>query len=291
MALGKGLNALIHTQAGAHTKSDATAVVDENQNSTEHRVALVPMSAIHPCKDQPRKDFQIDEMQELVSSIEQYGILQPILVKEESDGSYEIIAGERRFRACQMVGMTRIPCLVKGVDKKQQLEIALVENIQRKNLNPIEEAFAYQRLTHEFGMTQEQVGKQVGKSRPYIANSIRLLDLPQDIQKALIEEKISHSKARALLGLTTARQQLNAFYAIVGDKQMSTHETELMVRRHKRIVYAKEPILHAMENRIREKLGTKVTIVSRKGKGSVRVDFFSDEELQKIVQSMLGGSE
>ena len=291
MALGKGLNALINPSSGntkAEEKKKSTTQVDDVVTVAEGGSRMIPVTQINANPNQPRKQFGIDELQDLVQSIEKHGILQPLVVKEEKDGSYQIIAGERRFRASQMIGMTRVPCIVKPVDKKQELEISLVENIQRKDLNPLEEAYAYQRLTDEFGMTQAEVGSQVGKSRSYIANTIRLLELPQDVQKGLNEGKISHTKARALLGLPTIRQQLKAFYDIAGDKQISTCATEQMVRTHRKKAGRRDPMLNAFEERLREKLGTKVYVTNNKGKGSVKIDFFSDEEMHQVVSTILG---
>ena len=291
MALGKGLNALINPSSGntkAEEKKKSTTQVDDVVTVAEGGSRMIPVTQINANPNQPRKQFGIDELQDLVQSIEKHGILQPLVVKEEKDGSYQIIAGERRFRASQMIGMTRVPCIVKPVDKKQELEISLVENIQRKDLNPLEEAYAYQRLTDEFGMTQAEVGSQVGKSRSYIANTIRLLELPQDVQKGLNEGKISHTKARALLGLPTIRQQLKAFYDIAGDKQISTRATEQMVRTHRKKAGRRDPMLNAFEERLREKLGTKVYVTNNKGKGSVKIDFFSDEEMHQVVSTILG---
>ncbi|MAG11726.1 MAG: chromosome partitioning protein ParB [Parcubacteria group bacterium] len=299
MALGKGLNALIGSTKSTGKKLTKKATTKESRpgagrdpsqvdQPAQEGSHMIPVSQINANPDQPRKQFGIDELQDLVQSIEKHGILQPLVVKEEEDGTYQIIAGERRFRASQMIGMTRVPCTVKPVDKKQELEISLVENIQRKNLNPLEEAYAYQRLTDEFGMTQAEVGSQVGKSRSYIANTIRLLDLPQDVQKGLNEGKISHTKARALLGLPTIRQQLKAFYDIAGDKQISTRATEQMVRKHRTKLGRRDPLLNALEERLREKLGTKVYMTNTKGRGSVKIDFFSDEEMNGVVQKILG---
>ncbi len=291
MALGKGLNALIGSQTQGGQKETKQQPKKEQKpagHEVQHGSLMIPVSQIQADPTQPRKQFGINELQDLVQSIEKHGILQPLVVREKADGTYEIIAGERRFRASQMIGMTRVPCSVKSVDKKQQLEISLVENIQRKDLNPLEEAFAYQRLTDEFGMTQAEVGLQVGKSRSYVANTIRLLELPQDVQKGLIEGKITHTKARALLGLPTIRQQLKAFYDIAGDKSISTRATEQMVRKHSNKPGRRDPMLNGLEERLRNKLGTKVYVTSNKGKGSVKIDFFSDEEMHKIVSTIVG---
>ena len=290
MALGKGLNALIgssiaqkemdSTIENVGAKVSKTSVRDEGI----HGSLMIPISQIHADPQQPRKKFDKEELQDLVQSIQKHGILQPLIVHEVDDGSYEIIAGERRFRAAQMIGMTTVPCMVKPVDAKQKLEISLVENIQRKNLNAIEEAFAYQRLINEFGLTQEDIAKQVGKSRPYIANTVRLMDLPQDIQKGLIEEKITHTKARALLGLSTMREQLKAYYDIVehADTPITTRATEEMVRAKKN-KNVRDPMLVSVENRLREILGTKVFVARSRGRGTISIDFYSDEDLRKIV--------
>lgn len=294
MALGKGLNALI----GAQTTSPKKQIIQQtiqkefaSENAdVSDRILHVPITQIHANPNQPRKHFGIDELQDLVNSIEKHGILQPIVVAEEVDGTYQIIAGERRFRAAQMIGMARVPCIVKPVDKREQLEISLVENLQRKNLNPIEEAYAFQRLVDEFNLTQQDVADSVGKSRPYVANMIRLLELPQDIQKGLVEEKLNYTKARALLGLPTIRQQLKAYYDIIGDKTISARATEQMVRKHSQNRGRRDPLLDAIEERLRDRLGTKVYVTNNKGRGTIKIDFFSDEEMHQVI-SIIEGKE
>ncbi len=302
MALGKGLGAFfsdtstkvaqqLHT-ADSENKLRA-AVVEEGGGrlfATE-TVYHIPLSAIRSNPSQPRRNFPIEELQELVASIEQHGILQPIVVKEKSDGAYEIIAGERRFRAASMLGMTTIPSLVKKVDdNKSQLEMALIENIQRANLNPIEEAFAYKRLIDDFGETHDMVAQRIGKSRPHVSNMIRLLDLPHDVQRGLIEGKIPHTKARALLGLPTIRQQLKAYYDVISDTKYSTSETEAMVRSIRTTKGRRDPFFDEIERRLRERLGTKVFVVGSRQKGSVRIQFFSEEEFKRVLEFLEGKS-
>lgn len=302
MALGKGLNALIGASspaAQAKKKQAQTKTIEPEKNNHEQKAHEAPekngtnnglmnvlVSKITPNPHQPRNHFDEEQLLELVDSIKKHGILQPLVVSELADGNFELIAGERRFRAAQKAELVSVPCLVKPADEKAKLEIGLVENIQRSNLNPIEEAFAYQRLIDEFGLTQEQVGKQVGKSRSYIANTIRLLDLPQDVQKGLSEGKISMSKARALLGLPTIRQQLKAYYDILEGAVMSTRDTEALVRSTKTQSH-RNPSIVALEQKLRDKLGTKVSITNIKGKGNIRIDYFSDEELRSIADELL----
>lgn len=290
MALGKGLGAFFSTPNGTATKMEEVQVKDEvtQKNDTSASrphdiVRYVPLSAIRANPNQPRKTFRIDELQELVASIETHGVLQPIVVTETSDGSYEIIAGERRFRACQMIGMATIPAVIRPVDERTKLELALIENIQRAELNAVEEAYAYKRLCDEFNDTQEEVAARVGKSRTHVANMIRLLDLPQDIQRGLIEGKISHTKARALLGLPTIASQLKAYFDMLGDKTITTRETESMVRMARTSAGRRNPLIDEIESRLRGRMGTKVYVTNNHGRGSIKIEFYSDEEFKKIL--------
>ena len=239
-----------------------------------------------PNPDQPRRNFKEEELRELADSIREHGVLQPILVSEKTDGGYELIAGERRFRASKLLNLPTIPALVKEFKDEQKLEVALIENIQRSELNPLEEAFAYQRLMDEFGLTQEEVALKVGKSRSAIANAVRLLTLPEEIQNALIEGKISTSQARALLGIADSKTQAEVLQSMLGNK-ITVRDLEQKVRENKGTVSRRDPNVIYIEEELRGKLGTKVS-VSKKGEaGTITIHFFSKEELEEIVRKIL----
>src|SRR3989339_2075456 len=186
MPLGKGLNSPIPP-----TKSRRIFHRETGDSRDQEKVWQIPLSEIVPNAEQPRRTFSHAELEDLIASIKKHGVLQPITVVEKTDGGYELIAGERRLRASQMAGLATVPALVRTATRQQKLELALIENIQRQDLNPVEEAFAYKRLMEEFHLTQQEVADQVGKSRPAVANIIRLLDLPEEIQRALMDGKIS----------------------------------------------------------------------------------------------------
>lgn len=286
MALGKGLNSLIpHTIKRAHTLSHKETGTDERHDRMWH----IPISEIVPNREQPRKHFAHDELEDLVQSIKQHGILQPLTVTEHADGGYELIAGERRLRAAQIAGLVAVPALVRSVTDQEKLELALIENIQRQNLNPIEEAFAYQRLMDEFGLTQEDVAAQVGKSRPAIANTVRLLDLPEQIQKALIGGVITTGKAIALLSLKSEKDQLDVFKSIIGI-QASVRDTERAVAQKGAISrkgsVRKDPNVRSQEMLLEEHLGTKVRITRRGERGTIMIEYNSSDEFQRLMKDL-----
>lgn len=288
MALGKGLGSLIPAQS----KKFRTSIRKETAfipSANLDRIWHIPLSDIIPNPDQPRKDFSHAEMEQLVASIKTHGILQPIIVTEKEDGGYEIVAGERRYRASMIAEFTTIPSIVRSATDQEKLELGLIENIQRQDLNPIEEAFAYKRLSDEFGLTQQNISEQVGKSRPTIANMIRLLDLHDEIQKGLIDGKVSVGKARALLSLTDEKEQLKMYRSMVG--------THLTVRDVEQAVAGKgnvsrkgsvrrDPKLVAVEHLIEDRLGSKVRITKRGEKGSIQIYYHSRDELKRIIDEL-----
>jgi ParB family chromosome partitioning protein len=207
MSLGRGLGALI-TPTNKNNSS--------HSSDTEGKIWFIPISKITPDPKQPRKQFKPEELDQLAASIKEHGVLQPLLVVEKTDGGYDLVAGERRLRASQLAGLTTVPVLIKQWADQEKLEISLIENIQRENLNPLEEAFAYKRLMEEFNLTQQQVAEKVGRSRPAIANAVRMLDLPTQVQAALVDGKINTGQARALLSLSTAKEQLNMLPSVLG---------------------------------------------------------------------------
>ncbi len=282
MSLGRGLGALITPTTNGRPKTPATGKSDE-------KVWQIPLSDIHANPAQPRRTFSPEELSELSESIKEHGVLQPILVSELPTGGYEIIAGERRFRASQIAGRSTIPVIVKELADREKLEVALIENIQRQDLNPIEEAVSFQRLIDEFGLTQEAVAKQVGKSRSAIANTVRLLDLPDAIQAALINKQITSGQGRALLSLPTEKDQLDTFQSMIG-KKVTVRELEqgAAAKRTGGAAVRRDPNIVYFETQMRSALGAKTTISERGGKGSVTIQFHSPEELADIVKKILG---
>ncbi|MEK7065161.1 MAG: ParB/RepB/Spo0J family partition protein [Patescibacteria group bacterium] len=281
MPLGKGLNSLISAKPRSFLRRE-TGQPSNNKDQIWH----IPISEITPNTEQPRREFSHNEMEDLVLSVKQHGILQPITVTEKEDGGYELIAGERRLRASQIAGLPTVPAIVRAASKRQKLEWALIENIQRQDLNPIEEAFAYARLIEEFNLTQEQVAEQVGKSRPTVANMLRLLALPESIQKSLIDGQLSVGKAKALLSLASPKEQLEMFKSMTGEK-MSVRDLEHRVAMHpatsRKGFVRRDPNVMAQEKLLEERLGTKVYITQKGQSGKITIEYYSQEELKRII--------
>lgn len=253
------------------------------------RVQDIPVDKIAPNPFQPRKFFEPAALKELADSIREHGVIQPIVVTVAPNG-YEIVVGERRFRASVMAGMKFVPAIVKeSMGDQTKLEVALIENIQRHELNPIEEAIAYDRLLKSFGMTQEQIAKKLGKARPTITNTLRLLNLPAEIQRAIIDGKLAEGHARPLLSITDRMQQLALFKEILekglNTRQIETKARELVSRRSLDGL-APDPKLLALESALRGQLGTQVKIQRQGRGGKITIDFFSEEELESIINLM-----
>lgn len=282
MSIGRGLGALIAPTGSGKKSTNQPAP----QNDTE-RIWMVPVGKIRPDPNQPRRNFKQEELKELADSIKEHGVLQPPLVSELADGGYELIAGERRWRASQLAGLATIPVIVKKLADQQRLEVALIENVQRENLNPIEEAFAYKRLVEEFHLTQEQVSDKVGKSRPAVANAIRLLGLPEEVQNALINGKISTGQARALLSLGDRQKQLDMLASMLGEK-ITVRELEKKVQNQAPQSMRKDPNLLYVEEQLRSALGTKVLLNGKSDRGSIAISYFSKEELKDIIKKITG---
>lgn len=282
MSLGRGLGALI-TPTNTNRSDQAAMTADEG------KVWFIPISKITPDKDQPRKKFDQDELNQLAASIKEHGVLQPILVVEKNDGGYELVAGERRWRASQLAGLTTIPALIKKLADQQKVEISLIENIQRQDLDPIEEAFAYKRLMEEFDLTQQQVADKVGKSRPAVANAVRLLDLPAQIQAALVDRKINSGQARTLLSLATEKDQLDMLSSMLGEK-ITVRELEREVNKQKilhHIPTRKDPNMLFLEDKLRTEFGTKINITQKGDRGTIMMDYYSQEELKRLIKKLL----
>ncbi|MEA2097946.1 MAG: ParB/RepB/Spo0J family partition protein [Patescibacteria group bacterium] len=284
-SLGTGLSSLIPNKLN----KENNVLSEEKKSSTLNEVIEIPTENIVPNPNQPRYYFDGDNLKELSESIKEHGVIQPILVTKIDNHKYELIAGERRLQATKLVKIKKIPAIIRSATNQEKLELALIENIQRHNLNSIEEAKAYQKLQTEFSLTQKEVAKKSGKSRSAIANIVRLLDLPVEIQRGIIKEKITEGHARAILGLENQEKQ-RALYKLILKNNLTVRDTENKVREvtihtHKRkIVKQIDPRLQDMEDKIQQKLGTKVKIKKRGTSGKITIDFFSEEEFKKIVK-------
>ena len=276
-ALGRGLASLIPQRDGP-----ASSVLD------------VPLSRVVPNPHQPRHHWDDADLEDLAASIREHGVLQPVLVTETIDG-YQLIAGERRVRAARLAGLDRIPALVRQLADRDQLEVALVENVQRSDLDPIDEALAYRQLIDEFGLTQERVAERVGKARATIANTLRLLDLHAAVQAAIAAGRITEGHGRALGGLPVD-DQAQVLATVVG-QGLSVRQAEELVRRLREPRATREPAakprldaeLERVEEDLRQRLGTKVSLTrSRKG-GRIVIEYYSDEELGRLYDRLIGG--
>lgn len=293
--LGKGLDSLIPDAVGeAKAKKEATKIVqdsDSNANATE---TLVKITAVEPNRKQPRKTFDEDSLQELSDSIKQVGLIQPILVQDRKD-HYEIIAGERRWRAAKLAGLKEVPVIIRDYSEQEIMEISLIENIQREDLNPIEEAQAYKRLLTEFNLKQDEVAERVSKSRTAVTNSIRLLKLDDKVQQMVIDDMISTGHARALLSVENAEEQYELAQKIF-DEKLSVREVEKLVKNlHKPEKPKKKPddktlqiIYQDIEDKLKQKLSTKVTVTSKgEGSGKIEIEFYNHEDLDRLLE-MIG---
>ena len=273
-ALGKGLSALI---------PDADKLDDRDEQYFQ-----CPVEVIEPNPYQPRQDFSPHELEEMVGSVREKGIITPLLVSKTETG-YQLIAGERRWRAAQKAGLRRIPVVVREVTPSESLELALIENIHRKDLNPIEEAFAYGKLLEETGITQDALAKRLGKDRSSITNLLRLLKLPVQIQQDVIDGRLSMGHARLLAGLKKNEDQWTLRNAII-KRGLSVRQSEALAKRRKDSTNtrqkgsAKDPYLRSLEDNLKRSLGTKVEIKKRGKKGTVVVHFYSDDELDRLLE-------
>ena len=282
--LGKGLDSLIpNKQPAKETKTAA------KQPAAKQPYEMVSIELVTPNPDQPRKQFTKDSLKELTASVKAHGIIQPLIVTKR-DGTYVIIAGERRYRAAKQAGLKKIPVIWKDYDEKEVLEISLIENIQREDLNPIEEAQAYRRLIDEFGLKQDEIAKRVSKSRSAVTNSMRLLKLSPEVAKMLKKGQISAGHARALLPLTDPEAQLMAAKE-AADGDLSVRQTEMLV---KRLLSPKKPekkkespdtVLYGeLEEQMRRALGTKVAIRQNGSKGKIEISYANAQELDRIYE-------
>ena len=307
-ALGKGLSALIpdsyKEQMAAESKEmpGATATLTAEPEAAvqaavlptkDSAFQLIPVSQIAPNADQPRKTFNVETIEELSNSIRQKGVLHPIIVKKKSDGAFELVCGERRFRAAMLCGLAEVPAIIKDIANDDFLEWALIENIQREDLNPIEEAEAYQRLVEERRISQEEVAKRVGKNRVTVTNTLRLLRLPQEVKKYLAEGRLSAGHARALLGLLSPEHQRQMAKRIV-EENLSVRQVEAIVNRsnaHKRKAKSARHLsaeIVDLETRLTHFLGTQAKIYPRKNQkeGRIEILYFSLDDLDRVLQKI-----
>lgn len=285
--LGKGLDSLIPS------KGKTTEAKTSNKKADESGATLMDITKVEPNREQPRKKFDEDALLELSESIKQFGVLQPLLVQERDD-YYEIIAGERRWRAAKMAGIKEVPVIVKKLTDQEIMEISLIENIQREDLNPIEEALAYKRLLTEFNLKQDEVAERVSKSRTAVTNAIRLLKLNDKVQQMVIDEMLSTGHARTLLGIEDPEKQYMIAQKIF-DEKLSVRDTEKLVKniqneKPEKPSQSKEldpkliAIYHDLEEQMKQILGTKVTINHKNEKsGKLEIEYYSQEELDRIL--------
>ena len=283
-SLGRGLSALI--------KKDSESII--SGQTSNGFVPKMPIDFIKPNRYQPRIDMNPEKLVELADSIREHGVIEPLLVTKIDDRTYELIAGERRLRAAKLAGFDFVPVVIRESSPQEMLEIAIVENIQRADLNPLEEAMAFEQLIKIFNQTHEQISKKVGLSRPAIANKLRLLSLPEEVKKGLLEQKISEGHARALLGLTNEDQIIVTYKVIVRD-HLSVRAVEELVRRinkgqtkHRRVnsIIIDDEKTFQVEKIFKEKFGDKV-LISRSNKGGkIIIPFNNDEELNNIINKM-----
>ena len=299
--LGKGLGAIFgedvvkeskeETEKKAKAKAEAKAAEEMDDKG---RILMLKLDLVQPNKEQPRKTFDEEKINELAESVKNYGVLQPLLVQKKGS-FYEIIAGERRWRAAKAAGLKEVPAVLKEYSKQEAMEISLIENVQRADLNPIEEALGYRQLIDEFGLTQEEIAVRVAKSRTAITNTMRLLKLDEQIQNMLVQGVITSGHARALLSLEETQMQLKAAKEIL-DKKLSVRETERLVKRLQKEASGEKKeekkkdetlalIYQDLEDRMKSVMGTKVSIHNKdKNKGRIEIEYYSEAELERIVE-------
>ena len=292
--LGKGLDSLMPNKVNTRQLNQGIS----QDPAEKEPVKQVKLSLVEPNRDQPRKKFSEESLAELADSIRQYGIIQPLIVQDKN-GYYEIIAGERRWRAAKLAGLKEIPIIIRDISQQEVMEISLIENIQRENLNPIEEALAYKRLLEEFNLKQEEVAKRVSKSRTAVTNSMRLLKLTEDVQQMVIDEKLTMGHARCLIAIEDPDLQKQIALQVI-DKNLSVRDTEKLMKKlqkqkesaeEEQKKTAEDSVLTAVYEHIAEQmktiLGTKVEIRRKdKEKGKIEIEYYSQDELDRLLQLM-----
>ena len=294
--LGKGLDALIPESLGSVSSKKAEPKTRQEKTEKLEGETIVNITKVEPNREQPRKNFDEDALEELAESIKQFGLLQPILVQDRKS-YYEIIAGERRWRAAKKAGLKEVPVIIKNLTDQEIVEISLIENIQREDLNPIEEAQAYKRLLTEFNLKQDEVADRVSKSRTAVTNSMRLLKLCDEVQQMIINGMISTGHARALIGIEDPEEQYNTAQKIF-DEKLSVRDVEKLVknigkpsttklRKPNETDKSLEIIYQDIEDRLKEKLSTKVSISGKgNGAGKIEIEFYNHDDLDKLVDML-----
>lgn len=288
--LGKGLDALIPPSTGDTKAKEVKEVVKETVASTQGSETIVKITKVEPNREQPRKNFDEDALLELADSIKQFGVIQPILVQDRKD-HYEIIAGERRWRAAKLAGLKEVPVIIKNYTEREIVEISLIENIQRQDLNPIEEAQAYKRLLTEFNLKQDEVAERVSKSRTAVTNSMRLLKLCDEVQQMVINDMLSTGHARALLAIENPEEQYTLAQKVF-DEKLSVRDVEKLVKNvHKPAKPKKmdnktlELIYQDIEEKLKQSLSTKVSVVPKgDGAGKIEIEFYSHEDMDRLIE-------
>ena len=276
--LGKGLGALLGD------------FEEETRENTPYK--LLPIHKVEPNRNQPRQDFDEEELESLSESLATHGILQPLTVRELESGYYQIIAGERRWRAARMAGLTEVPVVVIEADDQKAMELALIENLQRQDLNPVEEALGYQSLMNDFGLTQESAAQRVGKSRPAVANALRLLNLPENILEKVRDGSLSAGHARAILAIKSEKKQLEAMQKIIA-LGLSVRQAELLCKNMTKETQPAKPVtlrvdyVSECEKTLSKHLGRGVKIVNGKRKGRFELEFYGEEDLQVLLDALM----
>ena len=297
MPLGRGLGALLggsplpEPETSSPPEESVRPTVTSTPPVPDRKPNVLPIDSVQPCSFQPRKDFDPKSLKELADSIRSQGVVQPLVVRPAGD-RYELIAGERRWRAAQLAGLQEVPAVVREADDREVVELTLVENLQRENLNPIEEALGMQQLAEQFRLKQDQIAEKVGKSRAVVANALRLLRLPPEVQDNLKKRELSVGHAKVILGLTNPAQQ-SALARRIVKEGLSVRKTEELVAKtleknsddlRPEPAPPPDPNIVRLEEKIRQRLGTRIQLRYQEGKGALTLKFFSDEDLERIVQ-------
>lgn len=276
LALGKGLSALIPNES-------------YNNNDNKKSTLSISINKIKSDKDQPRKSFDAEKIAELTESIKTHGVIQPLILRKVEDDQYIIVAGERRWRAAKIAGLKELPAIIMDLSENEVLEISLIENIQRQDLNPIEEATAYKKLIDDFKMTHEELSKRIGKSRTSITNTMRLINLNDNVQQYIIEGVISEGHGRALLGVKDSKMQCELAEQVI-DEKLSVRELEKLIRKivepKSKKDYNKQelnPYYKDIKNQLQDYFGTKVNISNKNNKGKIEIEYYSEDDLQRIL--------
>ena len=291
--LGRGLDTLIPEKKSIKSSQKSETSKSAEKQEPQNGELMMKINMVEPNRDQPRKNFEEDALLELADSIKQMGVLQPLLVRKRND-YYEIIAGERRWRAAKIAGLKEVPVIIKDYTEQEIVEIGLIENIQRENLNPIEEAMAYKKLLEEFHLKQDEVAERVSNSRTAVTNSMRLLKLNEKVQQMIIDDMITTGHARALLAIDDQEQQYILANKIF-DEKLSVRETEKLIKdiKNPKKPKIKKPVENAflyddLANKMKEVMGTKVNISTKgNGKGKIEIEYYSDKELERMFDMIM----